>query len=115
MKNHRTKFRAWEDETPRDTIDWSRITPRSGSLGIEEQPAQKSAPVITPLGDSRQLRAFVITCEICRWESQQESSVTACEIRLLAHTRLVHPHKGDAIDVRIRSRKFKFPIEVIDL
>jgi hypothetical protein len=105
---------------PREDWDhWDReiaIVPNTGALGSTGQPAEKSAPTITPLGLSRQVRAFVIRCEWCPWESDQEASVGACELRLLSHAHADHPgSRADTVDVRIRSRKYHFPIETIEL
>ena len=121
MSKHR-RAQRWDDHE--DTIDWARITPSTGSLATEEQPAETSGPTFTPLGLSRQTKAFVIRCEVtgCPWESAQESNVNACHARLLAHAQAQHRGSGPRwrddyaalVDVRIRSRKYTFPIEVID-
>ena len=116
MSRGRHRRRQDRDWRPSSWDAWDRtITPGTGSLGIEGQPAEKSAPVITPVGTSRQTKAYIISCEHCEWTSAEEPNVNACHHVLLDHARAVHlPWVAASVSVRIRSGKHRCPIEQID-
>jgi hypothetical protein len=112
----RTRRRSHREEPEVEV--WT-ASPVTGALGITGQSPETArfAGSYTPLGMSRQVRAYVISCEErdCPWRSAEEPSPGACELRLLAHARAEHPGaRADRVDVRVRSGKHAFRIEAIE-
>ena len=94
----------------REPEDWTRITPPAGALGLTGYPARPVAPAPA--------RVFVISCEQpgCPWESERATTVRAAKQRLLEHAWRAHsPRIALGVDVRVRSGKYEFKIEVHDL
>ncbi len=105
----RTRRRSHRDREPE--VDWEiAVTPGTGALGLTGYPARPIAPAPA--------RVFVVACEVpdCKWESAEESTVVACKRDLVAHAWAAHsPRVALGVDVRVRSRKYRFLIEVVDL
>ncbi len=106
----RTRRRSRRDRDREPEVDWEiAVTPGTGALGITGYPARSLAP--------RPARVFVVACEVpgCPCESAEESTVGAAKRVLVSHAWLAHSRReGEALDVRARSGKYAFRVEIIE-
>jgi hypothetical protein len=113
--------RRRRDRWDRREREVEEITPQTGSLGIQGQatsPHVEGPAAITPLGMSQQTRAYIIACEEpdCPWSSAEVASPGIAELRLLDHARAAHAGiRADTISAKIRSRRWHWKIEQVDL